>query len=278
MPRGTARGSAPSRLPRRLRGADRGELPSCWARRLPGGESAVGPREPGLKGSGSCADGPPRPFGAPRPPRAGHAPSPRRPRPLCSGAPLRRASAAGPSAPRGTAWDSAEGLAHETPRPLRSCCRACYLRFSNQLELSMPSVSSWEAGERAPSCARALLCCLVRARASRLWLPAVRHPLSGLALSGGVATAWGALLAPGCARRFWNVPASDCTSPPLRWVLKAGGRCPGRPATQAHCPLPIVLARPQARLPGAPSLARRARSADWAAARVPVGPLSSPAP
>lgn len=61
-------------------------------------------------------------------------------------------------------------------------------------------------------------------------------------------------------------------------ALGAQGRWEMPEAACHSGPLPIVLARPQARLPGAPSLARWARSADWAAAQVPGGPLPSLAP
>lgn len=274
MPRGTARGSAPSRLPRRLRGGDRGELPSCWARRLPGGESAVGPREPGLKGSGSCADGPPRPFGAPRPPRAGHAPSPRRPRPLCSGAPPGEPAPPDPQPPRDRLGQRRGlGPRDSTPPPIL---------LPRLLPTILEPAGTFHAFRFILGGGRA--CALVCACAAVLSRPCARF--SPVAPRCEAPSQWPRSFGRGCDRMGGSpcprlrteVLERSCISTPPRWVLKAGGRCPGRPDTQAHCPLPIVLARPQARLPGAPSLARRARSADWAAARVPVGPLSSPAP
>lgn len=89
-------------------------------------------------------------------------------------------------------WKSAVGSAENglrkphVPSDLAAVRCACYVRFSNQLELSMPSVSSWAAGKCALPCARALLCGLVRARASRPRLPAARNLLGGQVLRAGL--------------------------------------------------------------------------------------------
>lgn len=275
MPRGTARSSAPSRLPGRLRGGDRGELPNCWDRRLPGGESAAGPREPGLKGSGSCADGPPRPFDAPRPPRqatppprGGRAPSPAV-LPLATW-PRRTLS------PRGTAWDSAAGWAHgaSTPPPILP---------PRLLPTILEPAGTFHAfrfilgGGR--TCALVCACAAVRSRQCARFSPVTpccEEP-----------SQWPRSFRRGCDR----LGGSPC--PWLRTEVlersRFGLRLPTRalgaqgrwemPEAACHSgPLPIVLARPQARLPGAPSLPRWARGADWAAAQVPGGPLPSLAP
>lgn len=214
MPKRTARGSGPSRLPgpekrRPRRPAEITGPEGCRAAKARSGRAS-----PGLNALAAAQTARHAPC-APS-----HAPFLRRPRPFDSPAPGSEPNPAGAAGPAAVAQRRPCGVGRELlkegPRPLRSCryCRclhrsrrrACYLRFSNQLELSMPSVSSWAADERAPPCARALLCGLVRARASRPRLPTGRKLLGGHAPPGGIAAGSGAFPAPGCARTFWNVP------------------------------------------------------------------------
>ena len=228
MPERTALGSEPSRLPGRRRAGTAGNRTGSWAGRLPGGESTLRPSEPGLKGSGSCADEPPRPLGEPRPLRKAAAPPPSTAALHAARGPRRDPHRGSAGAARGRRH---RGFGQEPPaaaaRPLRPCRRrsrrACYVQFSNQLEFSMPSVSSWAAGEPAPPCARALRCGLARARASTPRLLCARGLLRGYAAPCGISAGPGALPAPGRAPGFQNVPASVCVPHPHSAGDSGGG-------------------------------------------------------
>lgn len=232
-----------------------------WAGRLPGGDSTLRPREPGLKAAGSCADGAATPPRRATPPTQapGHAPSLRRPRrapiekpgsrrrpgtlPLPSSAPSPRAWPARRSgdAPR----VSPTGSRRQPPiAPLRPCCRrAGYVRFSNQLELSRPPVSSWAADEPAPPCARALRCGAVRSLRARARPDCrARGACSAVTLlREGISAGHGGSLSPhphpppGRSPRFWNVLRLRSAPHHHHLPLRGGDTrvgCPRRPCPQ----------------------------------------------
>lgn len=244
MPEHTALGSEPSRLPGRRRagtartGQDAGPEGSQAAKARSGRAS------PGFKALAAAQTGR-------HAPSASHAPVGQATPPLWGGcaaplhsrAPRRPRSPPGPPtlAPQVLRGGRHRGFAREPPapaaRPLRPCrrrCRrACYVQFSNQLELSMPSVSSWAAGEPAPPCARALRCGLARARAPTPRLIGVRGLFRGCAAPCEISAGPGALSAPGRAPGFRNVPASVCVlHPHCAGDTGAGG--PATPRALAH--------------------------------------------
>lgn len=128
----------------------------------------------------------------------------------------------------------------------------------------------------APVCA----CATVRSRpCARFSLPTPGREEHSrwLRSSGGAAARPRALVAPGCVRRFRNVPASDCA----RGALDPQGRRRMPGAACRSLPLPTALrlrtaavAAFRGLLPGAVGSERRL----WAPARVRVGPHASPAP
>lgn len=154
-------------------------------RKAAGRRKQLRPREPGLKGSGSCADRAPRPR-APR-----HAPFLRRPRPLDSAASREdpRDRRPGSGSPGRAFWarpGEAQGALTPSqawspprpmPRPLPRVLEPAGTFHAFRLILG---------GGRA--CAPVCACAAVRplcARASRSRLPARRNPLGGLRLRVG---------------------------------------------------------------------------------------------
>lgn len=240
-------------------------MPNCWDRRLPGGESAVGPREPGLKGSGSCADGPPRPFDAPRPPRQATPPPEAVAHPLqrcalCGGAPPGELAPPDPQPPRDRLGQR-RGLGPRrgsTPPPILP---------PRLLPPILEPAGTFHAfrfilgGGR--TCALVCACAALRSRQRARFSPVTPRREEP--------SQWPRSFRRGCDRIVGSPCPRLCTEVlersrfGLRLPTPALGAQDRREMPGAAChsgPLPVVPARLQARLPGALSLARWARRAD----------------
>lgn len=164
------------------------------AGQLPGGESAVRPREARFKGSGSCADGSPRPPGT-APPLSRRAPALAPPRVPACRPPAGRVCVPSPSlrsvdTVSSSPWEAVSSLGAQ---PLPAASAPTNLELWNPVELSRlpapPAPNSHFPGAR-PASARAPRC-------------------------GAVRSGWCVPLA-GVSREEGGVLRSDCCTKPQR--------------------------------------------------------------